>query len=87
MLGRELHLPLDRLRPIAVKNRLRPTAVQNRLRPTTVQNTLTPVKVSVARRQQRMKKWFDKKKRLRIPDITVADWVRVRRPHRENKMA
>ena len=69
MLGRELHLPLDRLHPTAV------------------QNTLTPVKASVTRCQKRMKQWFDKKKKFRIPDIAVADWVRARQPHRENKMA
>lgn len=69
MLGRELHLPLDRLRPTAG------------------QNTLPPVEASVTRRQKQMKQWFDKKKRVKIPDIAVADWVRARRPHRGNKMA
>ena len=59
----------------------------DRLHPIAAQNTLTPVKASVTQHQKQMKQWFDKKKKVRVPDIVVTDKVRARRPHRENKMA
>ena len=33
-----------------------------------------------------MKDRFDKKQRVRPPTISISDWVRIRRPHRDNKL-
>lgn len=33
-----------------------------------------------------MKERFDRSRRAKAPSITAWDWVRVRRPHRDNKM-
>ncbi len=69
MLGRELHLPLDRLSPALPKG------------------PLPNVRASVTRQQKRMKQKFDLSARVKVPDIKATDWVRVRRPHRDNKLA
>ncbi|KAL0148064.1 hypothetical protein M9458_056604 [Cirrhinus mrigala] len=69
MLGRELHLPLDRLTPALP------------------QEPLQRVRASVTRQQRRMKQKFDLSARVKVPDIKATDWVRVRRPHRDNKLA
>lgn len=69
MLGRELHLPLDRLSPALP------------------QEPLPEVRASVTRQQRRMKQKFDFSAHVKVPDIKAADWVRVRRPHRDNKLA
>lgn len=68
MLGRELQLPLDRLRPALA------------------QTPAHPLQAKVDAHQSRMKKWFDGKRRARSPNIAVHDWVRIRRPHRDNKL-
>ena len=71
MLGRELALPLDRLRSSAP-----------------VSPPPSPVvEASVTRQQDRMKRRYDQSKRVKAPLIAASDWVRVRRPHRNNKMA
>lgn len=72
MLGRELDLPLHRLRA--------PTA-----RPPKA--SLTQTRETVAAQQQRMKRRVDKKRRAKPPSIRISDWVRARRPQRHNKMA
>ncbi len=69
MLGRELHLPLNRLSPALPKG------------------PLSRVRASVTRQQRRMKQKFNLSARVKVPDIKTADWVRVRRPHRDNKLA
>ena len=70
MMGRELQLPLDRLRaPAAVT----PTA-------TPCQSA------RVAEAQRRMKQRFDKRRRVRAPPFTVGDWVRIHRPNRDHKL-
>ncbi|XP_034095735.1 uncharacterized protein K02A2.6-like [Gymnodraco acuticeps] len=70
MMGRELQLPLDRLRaPVAVT----PTA-------TPCQSA------RVAEAQRRMKQRFDKRRRVRAPPFTVGDWVRIHRPNRDHKL-
>ena len=73
MLGRELTLPLDRLRS--------PTSLSPPLSPSPV------VRASVTQKQAQMKRRFDLSKRAKVPVIAASDWVRVRRPHRDNKMA
>ena len=72
MLGRELELPLHRLRAH--------TAVPNR-------PSLTQTQDTVAARQQEIKEKVDRRRRARPPSIQVSDWVRARRPQRHNKMA
>ncbi|XP_028299780.1 uncharacterized protein LOC114461693 [Gouania willdenowi] len=70
MLGRELQLPLDRLRP-----------------PVRVTSTATPSPGDRVDQQQRtMKRWFDRRHRVKPPTLTVSDWVRVRRPTRSHKL-
>ncbi len=69
MLGRELHLPLDRLSPALPKD------------------PLPNVRAFFTRQQRRMKQKFDLSARVKVPDIKATDWVRVRRPHRDNKLA
>ncbi len=69
MLGRELHIPLDRLSPALPKG------------------PLPNVRASVTRQQRRMKQKFDLSARVKVPDFKATDWVRVRRPHRDNKLA
>lgn len=68
MLGRELQLPLDRLRP------------------TLAQVPVHPVQAAVTTRQRQMKDRFDRTRRVRPPAIAVSDWVRIRRPHRGDKL-
>ncbi|RXN17684.1 putative protein K02A2.6-like protein [Labeo rohita] len=69
MLGRKLHLPLDRPSPALP------------------QEPLQRVRASVTCQQRRMKQKFDLSTRVKVPDIKAADWVRVRRPHRDNELA
>ena len=68
MLGRELQLPLDRLRPTAAWA------------------PAHPVRAAVDTCQRRMKDRFDRARRAKPPAIAVLDWVRIRRPHRDNKL-
>ncbi|XP_062373903.1 uncharacterized protein K02A2.6-like [Sardina pilchardus] len=68
MLGRELQLPLDRLRPVLA------------------QAPVHPIQARVNARQSQMKNWFDRRRRARPPAIAARDWVRIRRPHRDNKL-
>ena len=70
MMGRELRLPLDRLRPPGVAAPAATPHQSNR----------------IADRQRRMKQRFDKRRRVRPPPFTVLDWVRVRRPSRHHKL-
>ncbi|KAF3835720.1 hypothetical protein F7725_028278 [Dissostichus mawsoni] len=70
MMGRELQLPLDRLRaPAAVT----PTAAPCQ-------------SARVAEAQRRMKQRFDKRRRVRAPPFTAGDWVRIHRPNRDHKL-
>lgn len=68
MLGRELQLPLDRLRP------------------TPAPGPAHPVQAAVAARQRLTKDRVDRARRAKPPAIAVSDWVRIRRPHRDNKL-
>uniref|UniRef100_A0A672INC6 Gypsy retrotransposon integrase-like protein 1 n=1 Tax=Salarias fasciatus TaxID=181472 RepID=A0A672INC6_SALFA len=70
MLGRELQLPLERLR--------RPGS--------NVPAVATSTRGRVAEQQRRMKQRFDKEHRARHPALAVSDWVRVRRPTRSHKL-
>uniref|UniRef100_A0A674DZP4 Gypsy retrotransposon integrase-like protein 1 n=1 Tax=Salmo trutta TaxID=8032 RepID=A0A674DZP4_SALTR len=72
MLGREMELPLDRLR------------TQRVAEPAT---RCTQEKQAVTRHQREMKQRFDKAHRVKKSIIQVSDWVRARRPQRCNKMA
>ena len=72
MLGRELGLPLHRLR---APNSDFPMPSLARIRET------------VAARQQKTRERVDKKCRARPPSLQVSDWVRARRPQRHNKLA
>ncbi len=74
MLGREMELPLDRLRAQG-------------LSATVVTGPQAAVKVVVTTSQGRMKDNFYKRHKVRHTNIKVLDWVRVRRPHRSSKMA
>lgn len=73
MLGREMELPLDRLRAQDL------SAAANR--------TCVAAKAAVTSNQRRMKDNFDNRHKVKESRITVMDWVRVRRPHRSSKMA
>lgn len=57
------------------------------LSPALPQGPLPRVRASVAHQQRRMKHKFDLSARAKVPDIKAADWVRVHRPHRDNKLA
>eukprot|EP00063_Salmo_salar_P013349 XP_013988184.1 PREDICTED: uncharacterized protein LOC106565488 [Salmo salar] len=72
MLGREMELPLDRLR------------TQRVAEPAT---RCTQEQQAVTRHQRAMKQRFDKAHRVKKSIIQVSDWVRARRPQRCNKMA
>ncbi|KAG1938978.1 retrotransposable element [Pimephales promelas] len=74
MLGREMELPLDRLKAHGMAA---PTAGSSQAQ----------TKAAVNRHQQRMRQYFDRKHRVKATAITAGDWVRARRPHRSNKMA
>lgn len=74
MLGREMELPLDRLK---AQGMAVPTAGSSQAQ----------TKAAVNRHQQRMRQYFDWKHRVKATAITAGDWVRARRPHRGNKMA
>lgn len=71
MLGRELQLPLDRLRPP-----LTPTPAPQ-----------PNAQAAVSNNQRRMKQHFDRSKKVKVPNILASDWVRVRWPHCDNKLA
>ncbi|KAL0148283.1 hypothetical protein M9458_056429 [Cirrhinus mrigala] len=60
---------------------------KQRLSPALPQEPLQRVRASVTRQQRRMKQKFDLSARVKVPDIKATDWVRVRRPHRDNKLA
>ncbi|KAJ8251690.1 hypothetical protein GJAV_G00224060 [Gymnothorax javanicus] len=70
MLGRELQLPLDRLRP--------PTGDTPATTPSSGDR--------VAARQHYMKQRFDRKHKAKCPALTVSNWVRIRRPSRSHKL-
>lgn len=70
MLGHELQLPLDRLRPP---------------REGTPATQPSPSD-TVARRQHHMKQHFDRVRRVRRPTLVMSDWVRIRRPSRSHKL-
>nr|XP_049601817.1 uncharacterized protein LOC125984055 [Syngnathus scovelli] len=70
MLGRELQLPLDRLRPH---------------REDTLTAKPSP-RDTVAGNQQCMKRCYDRVRRVRQPALEVSDWVRIRRPNRSHKL-
>ena len=75
MLGRELSLPLNRLRVpahLTSQGAQRETAGQLRDR--------------VSARQQATKQRFDRSHRAKHPAFTILDWVRVRRSTRGNKL-
>lgn len=72
MLGRDIELPLHRLRA--------PTVKLNR-------PSLAQTQEAVVARQQKTKEKMDKRRRARSPAIRVSDWVRTRRPQRLNKMS
>ncbi|KAJ8380087.1 hypothetical protein SKAU_G00008650 [Synaphobranchus kaupii] len=74
MLGREMDLPLDRLRS---RDAVAPAAGSVR----------DAAQAAVAKHQGEMKRRFDKKRGVKATTIQVSDWVRARRPQRENKMA
>ncbi len=59
----------------------------DRLSPALAKGPLPRVRASVICQQRRMKQKFDLSARVKVPDIKATDWVRVRRPHRDNKLA
>lgn len=59
MLGNELQLPLDRLHALV---RDTPAVV-----PSLIER--------VAEQQQVMMQWFNRKHRMKLPDLAVQDWV------------
>ncbi|KAI3354580.1 hypothetical protein L3Q82_019085 [Scortum barcoo] len=70
MLGHELQLPLDRLRPHTGDTPV----------------TVGPSGDRVADQQRRMKQQFDRKHRVKSATLAASDWVRVRRPTRSHKL-
>ena len=70
MLGCELQLPLDRLRPPTRNSSAATLSLGNR----------------VAEKQRRMKQRFDRGHRARAPALRVGDWVRIRRPNQSHKL-
>ena len=70
MMGRELQLPLSRLRAPAAAT---PAAAPS-------QST------RVADAQRRMKQRFDRRRRVKTPPFSAGDWVRIRRPNRDHKL-
>lgn len=70
MLGCELQLPLDRLRPTGRE---------------TPGTTPFPGD-RVQQQQRNMKQRFDNKHRVKRSTLTVSDWVRIRRPSRSHKL-
>ena len=72
MLGRDIELPLHRLR--------QPTVFPTR-------PPLAQTQEVVAARQQKTKEKVDRWHRARPPALQVSDWVRIRRQQRRNKMA
>ena len=75
MLGRELSLPLDRLR---VPAHLTSHGAQR--------ETTDQLRDRVSARQQATKQRFDRSHRAKHPAFTILDWVRVRRPTRGHKL-
>ena len=75
MLGRELSLPLDRLR---VPAHLTSQGAQR--------ETTDQLRDRVSARQQATKQRFDWSHRAKHPAFTILDWVRVRRPTRGHKL-
>ena len=75
MLGRELSLPLDRLR---VPAHLTSQGAQR--------ETTDQLRDRVSARQQATKQRFDRSHRAKHPAFTILDWVRVRRPTRGHKL-
>ena len=75
MLGRELSLPLDRLR---VPAHLTSQGAQGK--------TTDQLRDRVSARQQATKQRFDRSHRAKHPVFTILDWVRVRRPTRGHKL-
>lgn len=67
MLGREMELPLDRLK------------VQGMVAPAE-DNTQDKLKASVNRHQQNMQRYFDRKHRVKSTDIRTGDWVSSQAP-------
>ncbi len=59
----------------------------DRLSPALPKGPLPRVRASATRQQRRMKQKFDLSARIKVPDIKAADWVRVHRPHTDNKLA
>ncbi|ROL43342.1 Transposon Tf2-6 polyprotein [Anabarilius grahami] len=74
MLGREMELPLDRLR-------------LQELSAAAAGGTWAAAKAAMTSNQRRMKANFDRRHKAKPSKITVLDWVRVQRPHCSNKMA
>ena len=70
MLGRELQLPLDRLRPPVGDTPVPTPSPGDR----------------VAEKQHSLKQRFDSKHRVKRPALAVLDWVRIRRPGRSHKL-
>ncbi|KAG7453524.1 gypsy-16 si [Solea senegalensis] len=70
MLGREMQLPLDRLRP---QRGNAPAAAPS-------------LRGRVAEQQRCMKQRFDRKHRVKGLSLGVLDWVRIRRPSRSHKL-
>lgn len=71
MLGRELQLPLERLRPFC---------------PPLAQPPVHNAWATVVAHQQWMKNHFDKTRWVRPPVIAASDWVRIRWPNLINKL-
>ena len=72
MIGRELKQPLDCLRAEPAPARGSPW--------------LQDARAQVEGSQTRMKERFDATRRVQPPSLSVADWVRIKRLHRQNKL-
>ena len=68
LLGRELQLPLDRVRPGLIHTPVHPAQAR----------------VNIGQGQK--KNQLDRRQRARPPSIAAQDWVRIRQPHRNNKL-
>ncbi|XP_077867640.1 uncharacterized protein LOC144356849 [Saccoglossus kowalevskii] len=74
MLNRQMHLPLDKLKPLT-------TTVCN------AQTDIPAMKSEIEQRQAKIKSYTDQRHHARSTNLNVGDWVRVKRPNRSHKLS